>query len=551
MKEYLFRGIHLDFNQFIQNLLFSIFIFIPMLFEFFIYRTKSAIILFLIYISIHLILLHLFKKWFFWISIPILLFSALITPYILITKNKLSYNVISSIFESDYHESVELMYSPFFIKYILIFIFILSFPLLVRYIKFFEYKGDIKIKPIVITFPILLLVGFSSIAELNERVINYRNGLWNYFPLRQLVFIEKSINEGVILINQYKNQNINFEIFEDKSNDISVIFVIGEASRRSSLNIYGSRYSTTPYITNLAINNPANITSFSKMISVAPFTRVAVPSLLSMTNALNYDKVSITPSIFKILRQTNIETTFVSIRNQNTFHESLANEIIKDNTNIINSDEKHDGDLLPSLYKIINTNPNQKKLITFHLTGSHYIYKKRYPVEYNCFTPDILEGNYLSSLRYTDFVLSEIIKYVEKNQKPYILVYISDHGEYANDNGDEIYGHGFKTLVANEIEIPLIFVYNSKFKKKCKSLINQINKHKKSKVSLDNISHILLGLLGISDSKYYDSSYNVASKDFREHNRYVINRDMEISNIKDIKFNNNFKKNIKFKEICK
>jgi glucan phosphoethanolaminetransferase (alkaline phosphatase superfamily) len=134
MKNYFFKEIPVEFNQFIQNLLFSTFIFIPLLFEFFIYRTKSAIILFLIYISIHLILLHIFKKWFFWISIPILLFSALITPYILVTKSRLSYNVISSIFESDYHESMELMHSPFFIKYISIFIFILFFPLIIRYV---------------------------------------------------------------------------------------------------------------------------------------------------------------------------------------------------------------------------------------------------------------------------------------------------------------------------------------------------------------------------------------------------------------------------------
>jgi heptose-I-phosphate ethanolaminephosphotransferase len=305
-----------------------------------------------------------------------------------------------------------------------------------------------------------MLLSFSWATELNERVINYRHGLWDYFPLRQLVFIEKSINEGVVLINQYKNQNIDFKINQNDSNKASVIFVIGETSRRSSLNIYGSKYNTTPYMTNLATNYPENITFFPDMVSIAPFTRVAVPSLLSFSNASHYNKVSVTPSIFKILKPTDIETTFVTIRNKNSFHESLLNEIIKDNRNITNLDKKYDGDLLPDLYKYIDNNSDKKKLITFHLTGSHYIYKKRYPIEFNCFEPDIFEANYLSSLRYTDFVLSKIIKYIEKNSKPYVLIYISDHGEYANDNGDEIYGHGFKKLTKNEIEIPLVFVYN-------------------------------------------------------------------------------------------
>jgi len=272
---------------------------------------------------------------------------------------------------------------------------------------------------------------------------------------------------------------------------------------------------------------------------------------LSLSNVLNYDKVAITPSIYKIINKSDIETRFVSIRNRNTFHESLSNEIIKDNQNVTNLEKKYDGDLLPLLYKSIDSN-SSRKIITFHLTGSHYIYKKRYPVEFNCFAPNIFEANYLSSLRYTDFVLSQIIKYIEKNKNPFVLVYISDHGEYANDNGDGIYGHGFKKLVADEIEIPLVFVYNKKFREKYQGVINQINKHRESKVSLDNISHTLLGLLGVKDLKYYDSSYDIVSKDFKEHTRYVINRDMEISDIDNIKFESTSKRvKREFKDICK
>ncbi|WP_420885688.1 sulfatase-like hydrolase/transferase [Candidatus Reidiella endopervernicosa] len=57
------------------------------------------------------------------------------------------------------------------------------------------------------------------------------------------------------------------------------------------------------------------------------------------------------------------------------------------------------------------------------------------------------------------------------SDKPYVVIYLSDHGEYVNDEGDQIYGHGFKAISRGEIDIPLVFLFNDEY---LKSIVRQL-----------------------------------------------------------------------------
>ncbi|AHX60087.1 putative sulfatase [Aeromonas media WS] len=84
------------------------------------------------------------------------------------------------------------------------------------------------------------------------------------------------------------------------------------------------------------------------------------------------------------------------------------------------------------------------KLVGFHLIGSHGpTYYKRYPDAHRQFTPDCprsdienctdeeLTNTYDNTIRYTDFVIAEMIAKLKTYEDKYntALLYVSDHGE--------------------------------------------------------------------------------------------------------------------------
>jgi len=542
---------YFEVKQIAQKLLISLLIFLPLFLDFYFLENNRSFLLFLIYSLSFLILLNFISKWILLIELPALFLSSLITPYLVLTKTKLSHNVIASIYDTDYNESLELISSPFIIKYFLLSIIVLTLPIIFKKFadSFLKREIFIKIRLMFLMVPLLILCIIYNYNSVNTRTTSYQSSLLNYYPFRQIIFVKNSLDENINRIQQYRNMKFKDEIFQDRNNDVSVLLIVGEAVRKSTLNIYGNKHLTTPYMTFLKNNYPQKITFFSNMVTIAPFTRVAVPSLFSMSNALNYNQSSLLPSVFKIINHAGIKTAYVSIRNRNSYHESFSNELVKDNEIIERIDGKYDEDLLDVVNK--NINKKKKQLLTVHLSGSHYNYKDRYPPDFNCFVPDNYEANYFSSIRYTDFVLSKIIREMDKNGKPCVLIYTSDHGEYLNDDGDNIYGHGFKKITRNEIDIPLIFIYNNEFVKKYNDVINLIKIRRDDNVSLDNISHTILGLIGVSDLNYYSEKYDISSEKFMKHPRYLIDRSLNVLNIKDVKFENNSKKsNIKIKNIC-
>ncbi len=586
---YLNRGMNISLKQLVRNILISIFVFMPLPYNYYLYGHKYILILFIIslllfiimlnllkkwyyiilipslfifvmimpyleiilifiYVLLFFIILNLLKKWYYIIAIPSLLFSAMITPYLVITRSKISYNAIGSIYDTDYQEATEFISSQFSLKYIIIFIVILLIPFLINYMNFISSKIYIRIKPISLLALLLLsLYGFDYRLK-QKQGSRQAVGVGKYYPMREIVLMKKFFYDNKYFVYEYKNTKFNSRITEDRDNNISIILVIGEADRKSSWGIYGNPYNTTPYLSNLVKNKSNRIVFFSDMLTAAAFTRVAVPSLLSVSNAINYDKIPVTPSVYKILKKTSINTVFITRRNINSFQNNLVTIIMRDNKVFEAVNDKYDGDLLPLVYKQLNK--NEKNLITVHLSGSHYKYDTRYPKEHTCFEPKKPESNYLSSVRYTNFVLSKIIEKMKTLNRPYVLIYLPDHGEYVNDNGDHLYGHGFKALTRNEIEIPLVFIFNDKFIKEKMDLIKQVDQYKHKKISLDNISHSLLGILGVEDLSY-DNTYDLSSKKFIEHPRIIIDRNLNIHDANKINFISSSNNEKGIKDICK
>ena len=111
-----------------------------------------------------------------------------------------------------------------------------------------------------------------------------------------------------------------------------------------------------------------------------------------------------------------------------------------------------DGDMLPAIAKAL-ASPARKKAVFVHLIGSHSAYVNRYPDEFRHYSGQApgrslppakaqLLNSYDDSMRYTDWVVAEIAKALEKAGGAAYMLYFADHGEDIFDSTDEkILGH--------------------------------------------------------------------------------------------------------------
>ena len=125
--------------------------------------------------------------------------------------------------------------------------------------------------------------------------------------------------------------------------------------------------------------------------------------------------------------------------------------------------------------------------------GCHFKYNCRYPKEFKKFRPDfdddvsikniipeikrkssltfdsntdtrclmtnvrqILINSYDNSNCYTDYFLSDIIKTIESNKRPAVILYVSDQGENRRDDENKMRLHGSYEGSYYEYNVPLL-----------------------------------------------------------------------------------------------
>ena len=137
---------------------------------------------------------------------------------------------------------------------------------------------------------------------------------------------------------------------------------------------------------------------------------------------------------------------------------------------------------------------------------------KRYPDTFKKFLPtcdtqdlekcsqEQIVNTYNNTLLYTDFILNESIKLLEKYEGSFetTLFYVSDHGESLGENG--VYLHGLPYFIAPDTQkhIPALFYFGGANRDK----LEKLNRKKAEAFSHDNVFHTMLGLFEIQTQEY-------------------------------------------------
>ena len=111
---------------------------------------------------------------------------------------------------------------------------------------------------------------------------------------------------------------------------------------------------------------------------------------------------------------------------------------------------------------------------------------------------------YDNSILYTDYFLSQVIHFLQKNSSQYntVLLYMSDHGESLGENGIYLHGLPYKIAPDTQIHIPFIMWLSPEFASNFNIDTACLKQHSNEAYSHDNLFHSVLGMLDIQTGEY-------------------------------------------------
>ncbi|WP_085679854.1 MULTISPECIES: phosphoethanolamine transferase [unclassified Pseudomonas] len=313
-------------------------------------------------------------------------------------------------------------------------------------------------------------------------------------------------------IKQRLESQVQITRISDQADLETLVFVIGESSRPHNWSLYGYPNRTTPHL-----DQQPGLFKFNRMCTTAPYTSVAVPSLLSLEPIRDWDLIASNKSLVGIFRAAGYDTYWLSSQEVDSFG-GIIPQIAAEAQYRQYLERSYDGALMPVLQNVLGKANGHRQAIFIHIKGSHFEYARRFPSDFAQFKPasgsqkDRVTADYDNSILYTDWLLSTIMQQLAASQKKALLVYSSDHGENLLDDSRALLGHG----MGNEYDLSTsAFVWSSgNLSAEQSGKLQKLKAREDQQVSIASLPHTLLNMAGIS-MPGYDSTQDLLSDDFK------------------------------------
>lgn len=513
----------------LKNVLLSVFAFSPLLAnlvaiypDFFLYSGRIQLALFLLYSSVTYVILAAstgrMRVAMEGLAVGFSVFAGASVAYLILVGNRITYGAISSILATNMDEVREFVSETFFIDFLILTAAFLTIVLLITQIKLslsVRKNGAIH-RLVQFGLPIGWVICIS--------VVQVSNGVpREYFPLYEVDARNSYWKNIQAFAGPFSRLEYNFQGVYDTSVQPTVLLVIGESARRDALGLYSKELDTTPQMNAAVEANPTRIVVFDDAITSSNHTHAAVPLILSLATAAQYMDIGTFPTVIKVLASIGIQTTLLS--NQPRHGNHLVSAIMSDATDRVYFPGRgypYDGVILPRLASDLERLPSSAHLFILHLMGSHDTYTKRYPKDQVTYSEETVRGEYLNSILYTDSVLRDTFDLLMALDHEAVMIYVVDHGEILDDYNDGWIGHG-KTIRLSqaEVRVPFFVAFNKAFENKAPERIRLLRERVQSAVSHDNLSHLVLGLMGAKADVYRDE-LDLSAPMYQAQARYVV-----------------------------
>ncbi|WP_342653395.1 phosphoethanolamine--lipid A transferase [Pseudomonas sp. F3-2] len=302
---------------------------------------------------------------------------------------------------------------------------------------------------------------------------------------------------------------------EHKRKSLTVL-VVGESARAENFGILGYSRDTTPQL-----KKERGLLTFTDVHSCGTETAVSVPCMFSNMGRKDYDASAAKneEGMLDVLKRAGLDVVWRD--NQSGCKGTCDRVTLQDVSNLkdpvlCSNNECRDEILLQGLQSFID-NLSKDTVLVLHQMGSHGPeYFKRYPKEFEKFTP-VCESNalnnctresivngYDNTLLYTDHVLASLIDILRTNQNKVdtAMVYLSDHGESLGEYNLFLHGTPYMLAPDQQKHVPMIAWFSDNYQQSFAVNTHCLQKERDTPLSQDNLFHSMLGLLKVNTSVY-------------------------------------------------
>lgn len=330
------------------------------------------------------------------------------------------------------------------------------------------------------------------------------------------------------------------------------ILVIGESARFDAFQVNGAPRETTPQLASVS-----DLHNFQEVTAPACMTGLCVPAMITPATAQNITEAAGMISIPGVYRKAGYRTWWLSSQRKHGMvdlrcsifsRDADASHFISGKLTAQFTDFRsaHDGELLPLVNEALSGD-DRRVFIVLHTMGSHCLYMDRYPKEFETFPVDkdkavetVMQGvipipymiidtaesrqqltnAYDNSIRYTDWLLGQLIKRLKKEQGAVAtLTYLSDHGETADKAAMMPFSHSF--LCSETLRVPMFVWTSEAFKKERPEKESALQQHVKVPFCSDTTFHTVIDMAGL-DCELLQPSQSAASPVFKPAPRLAV-----------------------------
>ncbi|MBQ1868364.1 phosphoethanolamine transferase [Selenomonas sp.] len=287
----------------------------------------------------------------------------------------------------------------------------------------------------------------------------------------------------------------------------TVIVVIGESASRNYMKAFTPSfpYDDTPWLSGKFASDSANFLKFDNVYSSWSQTVPVLQRALTEQSQYNGKEFFDSASIVDVAKKAGYETWWFSNQGRYGQYDSAITLVAKTadhaewTDDSYNFSDKYDEALLQYLSQV---DPSKNNFIVLHIMGSHIYYNNRYPSEFNKF--ETAEGDstvssvqsYANSILYTDYILSQIFDYAQKNLNLQAMVYFSDHGENIEIS------HNPDVFSFDMVRIPMWTYLSPSYQQVMPGHTNALRMHQSRYFTNDMLYDMICGLLNAPSARY-------------------------------------------------
>ena len=287
---------------------------------------------------------------------------------------------------------------------------------------------------------------------------------------REIVPANFMYSTSKYLYRRYMAEPVPFATLGDDATRVAkedkptlMFLVVGETARGKNFSMNGYEKETNAFTSKIE-----DVISFNDVRSCGTATAVSVPCMFSNMERKEFDdnRARNSEGLLDVLQKTGISIFW---KENDGGCKGVCDRVPnieikpKDYPTFCDKNTCYDEVVLQNLDDEI-ARMKGDKLVSFHLIGSHGpTYYKRYPDSHRQFLPDCprsdienctdeeLTNTYDNTIRYTDFVIAEMIAKLKTYEDKYntALIYVSDHGESLGALGLYLPGRDREHFVKN------------------------------------------------------------------------------------------------------